>query len=436
MRSEASEQGLATVLVCTSFLLTVFGIVHTQIALGTDASDPLATLPLLALFGVGLISVVSRPRDALHHPGPLALMALASLLSVSYALHPPAAPSQLLLLGVWGAWAISFAVSRLPARSLKPIGTIVVGVGCFEALLAVLEQLSNRSVGFYWLGENPRPFSGSGGPEGTLIHSYVLAALALLVVAGIAADGVGRDVPLFASRWSIAIAGLAAMPVGLTTSRAGALGLFAVCISLAASARNPAHRSRALALLVAIAIGAGLAALFATSGWRARVQQSTTPSSIQFVEVTGGRLPLLRQGLHLLVTHPAFGVGPGRYVAALEHQQGNTSADSHSELQPVHNVPLLAGAEGGVGALLVCVALLVVVGRRAWRHGPATAGLFAALVPYFLLDKLLYDLLQGAVIFGLWVGLLDYFCSEARRQPGIAMTAGTHPSAIGEVLGE
>lgn len=405
-----AERGLAAALVSVVLLLTVFQNPRLQVALANDARDPLAIVPLLALVVLSLVTLIIRPKAAHYYSGAPVLFALALVLTISYAIHPVSKGSQLLLLGIWGAWAIAYSIPRLPTSGLQLIGITLTVVGCAEALIAILERVAGRSVGLYWLGEDPRPFSP--GPEGTLIHSYVLTALALVVVAVICADAIGANSTIFPSRWFVLAAGLAAAPIGLTTSRAGALGLLFLCISLALAARASIHRTRALSLLGAIVLGAGLATLISSSAWTVRV---TAPA--QLANPTSGRLPLLKQGAHLLLSNPIIGVGPGRYAIALQRPSATTSPAQSAEPLPVHDVPLLAGAEGGFGALAICVVLLIVLAKRAWARGPVTVGMYLAILPYFLLDKLLYSLIQGAVVLGFWVGFLDFF-STLRAYPG------------------
>lgn len=425
VHARMAERGLAAALVSVVLLLTVFQNPQLQVAIANDARDPLAIMPLLALVVLSLITLITRPRAARYYSGATALFGLAVLLTISFAVHPVAEGGQLLLVGLWGAWAIAYSIPRLPSSGLQLIGVTLTVVGCAEALIAILERVAGRSVGLYWLGEDPRPFSP--GPEGTLIHSYVLTALALVVVAVICADTIGANSAIFPSRWFVLAAGLAAVPIGLTTSRAGVLGMLFLCCSLAVAARAPSHRTRALSLLGAIVLGVGLATLISSAAWTARV---TDPA--QLSDETSGRLPLIKQGAHLLLSNSVIGVGPGRYAIALERPSASASSAPRTDPLPVHDVPLLAGAEGGFGALAICVVLLVVLARRAWARGPVTVGMYFAILPYFLLDKLLYSLIQGAVVLGFWVGFLDFF-STLRTHPGPATTEqlGTADSSQG-----
>jgi O-antigen ligase len=109
----------------------------------------------------------------------------------------------------------------------------------------------------------------------------------------------------------------------------------------------------------------------------------------------------------LITHHPVLGVGPGRYILALAQQAKVETDRTVGVFKPVHNLPLLAAAEGGILAGLAMVAFLLVLGWRALRTGLPTLAVYLALLPFLMLDHFAYTLPQGLVVLGFWVGFLD-----------------------------
>ena len=138
----------------------------------------------------------------------------------------------------------------------------------------------------------------------------------------------------------------------------------------------------------------------AQAGWTQRARDTTGAS------VDTGRGHLIHQSFHLLREYPLLGVGPGRYVIALRAERADPRP-SGGVLKPVHNVPLLAAAEGGVLAGALTVLLYVVLGWRAWRSGLLAFTVFALYVPLTMLDHFAYTFPQGLALTAVWIGILD-----------------------------
>ena len=81
-------------------------------------------------------------------------------------------------------------------------------------------------------------------------------------------------------------------------------------------------------------------------------------------------------------------------------------------LKPVHNVPLLAAAEGGVVAGALTLLLYAVLGWRAWRTGPLAFTVFALYVPITMLDHFAYSFPQGLAMTAVWIGVLDLAATQ------------------------
>lgn len=417
-RSEQAE--FTAVLLTVCLCITVFPGRLDWVPFWGGAADPIALVPLMPLIAMSVVTVVRHRRGDPPDIGAVALLGIAALLTLSFFVHP-SIKSHLVLISAWGAWAVATSISRLSESTFRWLLLLLVVLGCIESLIALAQRVTGRNVGLGWLGESPVPFSP--GPRGTMAHSYVLCAFSLVILATVSMCVLNPRFGALTSRWSVGLAALPSIGVGLSSSRAGALGLLAICACLVVSLRSPFGRKRTLTLLVAIGVGFLVPAAVWSGGWTNKV------SSAQMRDVTSGRMPLIHQSLHLILTHPFFGVGPGRYVDSLEREESPAANHlSATNVIPVHNVPLLAGAEAGVLALALSGGLLVLVGLQAKRHGPLTLGLFAALVPFYMLDPLLYNIFQGAVILGIWIGLLGRFCAQPRLDSDEGPTISAHLS--------
>jgi O-antigen ligase len=192
-------------------------------------------------------------------------------------------------------------------------------------------------------------------------------------------------------------------PVAFTFSRAGLLGLVLLggCTCLAALRRRGPYVLAASALVV----GAAVPVAFWHDGWTQRAKDTTGAS------VDTARGVLIRQALHVIGQHPLLGVGPGRYVIDLTNRHVDTSKTGGVR-KPVHNVPLLAAAEGGILAGLLMAAMLVALGWEAWQGGLLALAVFLGFLPFTLLDHFAYTFPQGLAMTGVWVGVLDLMGSR------------------------
>ena len=317
------------------------------------------------------------------------LVALAGLvwvaLAIAWVFHPSLRGGQTLF-----RWAGVVATAELLDRDAAVL--LTGGWAVFESLLGLAQKVRGSAVGLGALGESDDPFVRFGhalAPFGTLIHTYLLAGLALLggSLLAAAARQPGR-------RWLLIPAAVAIAPVGFTYSRTALIGLALILVCFAV-ARFPA------AVLV-LALGAGVPALVWSNGWVARgdVGSSATGNGLDT-----GRGTLIHQAVSEIGDHPITGVGPGRYVIALRNAHVDPRA-SGGALKPVHNLPLLAGAEGGLLAGLAMTALLGVAGLVALRGGAASVAVYLGFLPFCLLDHFAYTYPQGLVMAGLWLGAI------------------------------
>jgi len=292
----------------------------------------------------------------------------------------------------------SLTRERMRSRVAAPL-LIALGI---QAVIAVLQVMNNGPLGLQLIGERSRlvDFGGSTAAHGTTIHPYPLAGLAVL--AATVAIAVLPSDPRKRRWWLVGIA-LAAAPIGLTYSRAGAVSFVVVVVALlVGTIRNP-QRYRAATL--AFAAGVLVPALIFSAGWVARIDDSATTD---FDDNSSARITLVEQSFVLMGEAPIVGVGPGRYALAME-------AGEYEIPQIVHVVPALIAAEDGIYAGLISLALFLIIGWRALRTSPAATAVFLGLVVWMVFDKYTYEFPSGIIMFGIWLATLDWLAARRAR---------------------
>ena len=333
----------------------------------------------------------------------LAMATLAVVLLVALASHP-SLDGALQVFRVFGALAVAGTVVEAIGRGWDSWRVVLAAAAGFQTVLAVAQVAVGGAVGLAVIGELADPFYPVGdvsAPSGTLLHPYVLAAHALvaagvLAVRATRAPTTGTGVP-----WALAAA-VAIAPVGFTYSRAAGLGAVALVAALAAGAVRQRARFAlpALAMVLTLGMTAGLGA----DGWSGRVSQTTSAGTT--ADLTTGRGELIRQAADIIARYPVGGVGPGRYVESVPESAAGIR-------KPVHNVALLAAAEGGVLAGVAVVLVLILAGWAAFRGGWATIGLWLSFLPLLFLDHMAYTFPVGLVLLGVWAGAVDVWARSA-----------------------
>ena len=396
---EALVLALFLIFSCTTISLTGGG--------RPDADYQLRWVLVASDLLLGLVVLTQLPHlralwgSRSRHRCALGAVALTVSLLPALALHPSARGGAAVLRWI-GVAMIAFAVGRLagPARSLV-LGTFA-GVTVLQVVVALAQRVGDGPVGLDSLGEaRAHEIGGRYASTGLTVHPYVLAAwcvlgAAILIAAVACAQGRGN--------FGLAVA--AVMPfagVGLTMSRAGALGLVLVLVSLGVAALGrPALRTVLAGAVVATGVGVALD----LSGWQNRAS-STSGRSV--ATVTSGRLDLLDQAWGLFRDDPVFGVGPGRYVEVLVDRPDLVKLATQRPSRPVHVTPYLVVVEGGLVALPALLFLGWAVVTQSWRAGAPGVGVALSIVPFMLLDHLNWSYPQGLLLTGLWLGTLDHF---------------------------
>ena len=385
-----------------------------QMRIGYDYETVVFPVDLaFALLVAGAAAVVGR--SLMRRDGPAATRVLAiltALLTVAWTFHPSGRGAHLVLemagavclaTVIWEHW-------RGPAGRM--LAGLVVIIAVTETAWSGLQLLVGHALGLERLGEHGDPFLmvGAGrAPSGSLVHCYLLAALALI------GSGTAVAVALVDAHPRLWLTGaaLAILPVAWTYSRAALAGLVLMLACLAIGALRPSPaRGRYRAALLTVAVAAGLAGAVCAPGWLNRA--STTVHAGSVAALSTDRTWLDHEAEVLIGEHPVTGVGPARYLTALRAHYGVEPNPQVGIFKSVHDLPLLAAAEGGLAAGAAMVALLLVLAWRSARAGPMALGVYVAFLPYTLLDHIAWSYPQGIVLTGIWVGVLD---ALARRQP-------------------
>ncbi len=102
----------------------------------------------------------------------------------------------------------------------------------------------------------------------------------------------------------------------------------------------------------------------------------------------------------VMATSPQVGVGPGRY---LDVAADLGIADPEFPIA-THGFILLAGAELGLPAAAAIAVLLGWTYVTAWRTNRVVFAAAMGVLPFLVVDKLLYDRIFGIVLLSIWLG--------------------------------
>ena len=361
-------------------------------------------LVLLGLVAVAAPDVIRRLRRRTLGPPTVLVVGVALVLALALIPHHTLRGAETVL-RVLGVVTVVAVVTDLRSRAERAVAIgAMVAWAVPQTALAVAQRVHRHNLGLGRLGEFPYPFHLFGrtalAPEGTMIHPYLLAGLALvagpLMAWAVVADG--------RRRWWLLTA-VAIAPVAFTYSRAGLLGLMLVLGGFAIAALRT--RGRAAVALAALVVGLQVPALIWSTGWHERAKDSEGSN------IDSGRVVLIHQAVDLISHHPVLGVGPGRYVMALRDRHVDPDK-TDGVLKPVHDLPLLVGAEGGVLAGLLMAAALLALGWRAWRGGPLAVAVFGGYLPFTLLDHFAYTFPQGLAMTAAWFAAVEVVSRERR----------------------
>jgi uncharacterized membrane protein len=182
---------------------------------------------------------------------------------------------------------------------------------------------------------------------------------------------------------------------GSRTALAATLIVFALGGILAVRSRG--HRKTfAIALLA-------LVALVAIAGWKWYPQGRNLGGG----DALSYRIVMAKAAVSLMAAYPFFGVGLGRFYAL------------SGQLENAHNNFLQIGAELGVPALMLFVAIIWFTLRAAWRGaGPPgpTWGLAAGLLVFLITCLAGHPLLVTGAAYPFWIALGLAASADARTE--------------------
>ncbi|HUG55751.1 MAG TPA: O-antigen ligase family protein [Candidatus Limnocylindrales bacterium] len=354
----------------------------------------LSDLPLAVLVALSVPDAIARLRTRRFGAIGALTVALVSLVAAAFLVNPSPQGAQTLFRVIAGlSVALTLHALRLD-RERRFVLVALAMTAIVQMLLAVAQLARGDALVAY---EHPPLFEVGPyiRPGGTLANGFVLAGLALVASSALAGRALSSRRTL---AWTAAAA-LAVVPVGITFSRAAALG-----IALGAAVLVPgALRSRAQALVLAsLVLAAGVPALLVADGWIVRGTEHSTAASAD------ARYVLAVQTIPLIRREPLLGVGPGRTMASLRDLERDVPGSILSEqyLEPPHNLPLVIALEAGIPAGLVSVALIGLAALRALRRGAAAQLAFTGLLPFVALDHYLWTTPTGLMLLALWAWLV------------------------------
>jgi hypothetical protein len=260
-----------------------------------------------------------------------------------------------------------FAWYASATGQIRPRTASLVVVGATAVMLLGVVGIALRSAG---------GIQGSYGVVGALVWAIpqFRSYFPFIVMCGLAFAVAGWELH---RKLSLSVIILAGLSLPLMWSRSGLVIMVAAfCVAFFARPGGSGHATRFLLG----SVGVGVLGVYAwdriSSGvLAARAEVGST------AEASGeSRLALASQAFDRLVHSPVFG---DMFVPYSSTLAGGVQAD-FARLFQAHNQYLDAGLRGGVGALILTVALLVVFGRRAWRlrrsPDPAVACFHASLL--------------------------------------------------------
>jgi len=313
---------------------------------------------------------------------PLLAAAAAALLAFAFSVSWPLSlagsytryeslPMRLSYIGLLAStvWLLHTARQRSAVVAMFVFGTCVV------SLLGVWQ----------WAGHV------SFRPDGNLGNANLLAALVAMAVPLAVDRGLRGGIFVFA--WAAAIVVLAA-GLFVTTSRSGAFGAVAGCLTLAVLAtRGRLVIGTALASLSVVGIG-----LFVMLGSPLRALNNDPPEL---------RLHLWGDALHMIAARPLTGWGEDTTGLAFGHFLSQDYA-SLVTFDRVHSGPLDIATTQGIIGLAALGWVLVVLAVRAWRQrlDRDVAALSAALVGYTVWVVFNFDWSPATGAFWLLAGTL------------------------------
>ena len=309
-----------------------------------------------------------------------------------------AAAAALLAFAFSISWPLSLAGSYTRYESL-PMRLSYIGLLASSVWLLHTARQRSAVVAMFVFGTCVVSLLGVGQwaghaayrPDGNLGNANLVAALVAMALP-LAVDRALRG-GVFVFLWAMAIVVLAA-GLFVTTSRSGAFGAVAGCLTLAVLAT----RGRLVIGSALVSLGIVGVGLFVMLGSPLRALNNDPPEL---------RLHLWGDALHMIAARPLTGWGEDATGLAFGHFLSQDYA-SLVTFDRVHSGPLDIAATQGILGLAALSWVLVVLALRAWRHrlDRDVAALSAALVGYTVWVVFNFDWSPATGAFWLLAGTL------------------------------
>ncbi len=385
------------------------------------ASLPLAYLaPTISLAEItALIAIVTYglagwPNGAILRSGwrrvfalALAGLVLYEALSIGWSLHRGLAAVQVAHVTVWAAFAGLMICSDLPGSTM----TLALLIGLLLHAAAALIQISLRPI-IEVIPQNSGisvVFSGSEhwqrvyglSPHPNLLGGYL--AVGVILICGLILTSSGRSRLWLIVAWLVCWATLL-----LTFSRSAWVAVVAGGLMALLLLRRGRHLDRAVLKVALTLAGSSLAVISAFALWFQpflvnRFDVALIPYEAQAI---AERFSTAQLALKIIAQHPFIGVGLAQSVLVMRDLAG-------TPIDWVHNVPLLAVAELGIGGFcligLMAVALIM-IGVQRWRIHAISAwqalvgGGLIALVVVMQFDHYVWTMAQGGLLWAWLAG--------------------------------
>ncbi len=432
-RDLAGDSALQTVLVVlmagamTILPYVVFGP-------GPDVWQLGATLSILDLVATALAACTARGyaravrARALHRIEWAGLAFLAATIA-TFAAHPSMRGIVLL-----GRIATGLVIAHFLATTTDRMRTLLVravGVAAIvQCVIALSQRVTRGPIGLGAFGETLQPFRpGYPVPTGTMRDAYPLAGFGLFAAALVATNAIQAKAAI---RFTTAVLLSGGALAALSGSRAALLTVLVVGTALAAS-----NVRRGCVAAIVLAIGFVAVAVPSRDLWLRRTHNVATNATGEATDdISNGRSALTEQALGLLQESPLVGVGPGNYSRALQRAPDLLEKSPAGGVLPVHDLPLLIAAEGGILTLAPMLAVTALAVRASIRS--RRVALFAVLVPYALLDLVFWFYPEGLLMIAIAIGFMvsprhdrigdegagsDQPNRNAENQPGVLPSA-------------
>ncbi len=361
----------------------------------------------------------------------LAGLIVFEAISIAWSPQHGLAAVQVAHVSIWAAFALMISCAEWSAASMTfalLIGLVIHSVAGFAQLavlpvVSIVPQNSGISVVFsgaeHWL----RVYGVSSHPN--LLGGHL--AVGVILILGLIIISQGRQ-----RFWLIAAWLMCWITLLLTFSRSAWLGVTGGGLLALILLLRGRHLARStIKLLAAIAaVGLGLTALFV---WRFqpflvnRIEVAIVSYETQAIVQ---RLDAARLAWQIFAAHPLTGVGLAQSVVVTRDLLG-------TPIDWIHNVPLLAAAELGIGGLML-IGLLVIaimaIGVQRWRARSISlwqalvGGALIALVIAMQFDHYVWTTPQGGL---LWAWLVGWWLrsmitrQRRRRAPFLRRLAAT-----------